>query len=104
MLRANSFAGLGLILGLALAASPCRAVTVSAPYRVKEINPASAWGSAPSQMTAVGDTLFFETDSPQAIWKTDGTAAGTVRVADLHDMSNPIAFEDVLGFSWRSRS
>jgi hypothetical protein len=67
MLRVNYLLAIVLTGMLALPAAPARAVhTVSAPHLVKEINPASVWGSAPSQMTAVGDTLFFETARKQS--------------------------------------
>lgn len=41
--------------------------------------------SQPAQFTRVGDQLFFAATSPQGreLWKTDGTASGTVMVKDL---------------------
>ncbi|MCG6133607.1 MAG: pre-peptidase C-terminal domain-containing protein [Nostoc sp. LLA-1] len=53
------------------------------PSLVKDITPGNN-GFAPTYLTAVGNTLYFVTDSngdfQQELWKTDGTAAGTVRV------------------------
>jgi ELWxxDGT repeat protein len=42
--------------------------------------------SSPGSLTPVGDLLFFTAytyDSGRELWKTDGTAAGTVMVADI---------------------
>lgn len=41
----------------------------------------------PDNLTAAGDTLFFTADNGtagQEVWKSDGTAAGTVLVKDIH--------------------
>ncbi|MFP2913609.1 ELWxxDGT repeat protein, partial [Pyxidicoccus sp. 3LFB2] len=40
----------------------------------------------PSYLFAVGDTLFFQGNTPEGdreLWKSDGTEAGTVRVRDI---------------------
>jgi hypothetical protein len=51
---------------------------------VADINP-GAGGSEPREVTAVGGEVFFLTRTDptagQELWKTDGTSAGTVRVA-----------------------
>jgi len=70
----------------------------AAPFLVKDINPSASMGSYPAHMRAVGDTLFFATQRPYALWKTDGTAAGTVQIADVGQMRNPIEFGDLLAF------
>jgi ELWxxDGT repeat protein len=55
---------------------------------VKDINSGSS-GSHPDQLTAVGNTLYFQaTDGEFAngseLWKSDGTASGTVMVKDIN--------------------
>ena len=55
------------------------------PTRVKDIV-AGAGGSNPELLTAVGNTLYFTaTDEANGreLWKSDGTAAGTVLVRDI---------------------
>jgi ELWxxDGT repeat protein len=52
---------------------------------VRDIASGSA-DSFPRDFTAVGSTIFFTAESPatgRELWKTDGTAAGTVLVADI---------------------
>src|SRR4051794_19986592 len=56
--------------------------------RVKDINTGAnpTLGAPPSQLTAVGSTLFFVADdgvSGAELWKSDGTAAGTTMVKDI---------------------
>ena len=51
---------------------------------VRDINPTT--GSEPDLLTNVNGTLFFVADdgvSGRELWKSDGTTAGTTRVADL---------------------
>jgi len=101
MLRASSMASIGLALATALAASPVHAVMPSAPYLVKEINTDTTIGTNQSHMTAVGDELYFVAGrwwDPRVLWKTDGTAAGTVPVADVDGLRHPIAFRGALVF------
>ena len=51
----------------------------------------------PPQMALVGSTVFFSADGP--LWKTDGTAAGTVQVPySGYSMSQPVAFQGALYF------
>ena len=60
---------------------------MSLPRRVADINPAAFTGSSPGFLVAVGNTLFFrasQTLSDSELWKSDGTSAGTVRVADIN--------------------
>src|SRR6266403_17223 len=67
-----------------------------APYLVKDINPRSCareavWkgpcGSSPDELTEMGGRLFFRAFDPAGgseLWMSDGTEAGTVRVADIN--------------------
>jgi ELWxxDGT repeat protein len=69
---------LGLFLGSAHAAPP-------EPYLVKDIY--QAGDSSPSALTVVNGTLFFAADDVThgvELWKSDGTAAGTVLVKDIN--------------------
>ena len=69
---------------------------------VKDIYPGSS-SSSPQQLTNVGDTLFFTaTDAVngQELWKSDGTAEGTVLVKDIYagtGSSRPMYLTDVGG-------
>jgi ELWxxDGT repeat protein len=49
-------------------------------------------GSAPRQITAVGNRVFFVADDPagEELWVSDGTAGGTVRVGELVPGSDPL--------------
>jgi ELWxxDGT repeat protein len=58
---------------------------MSIPFLVKDINP-GAFNSYPQSLTVVGNTLFFTAyDGVNGfeLWKSDGTAAGTVLVKDI---------------------
>ena len=58
---------------------------MSTPFLVKDIFPGST-GSYPINLLAVGNTLFFHAKdgvNGQELWKSDGTAAGTVLVKDI---------------------
>ena len=55
------------------------------PVLVKDMLPGPG-GSAPAHLTDVNGTLFFTTShaaNGAALWKSDGTAGGTVRIKDL---------------------
>ena len=57
------------------------------PSLVKDINPGSASFRLPASLTNVGGTLFFSADDGthgSELWKSDGTAAGTVLVKDIN--------------------
>jgi ELWxxDGT repeat protein len=52
---------------------------------VKDIVPGPG-SSSPSQLTNVGGTLFFTVAGRSQLWKSDGTAAGTVLVKQLFNI------------------
>ncbi|WP_149979810.1 ELWxxDGT repeat protein, partial [Microcystis aeruginosa] len=59
---------------------------MSIPFLVKDIYPGS-FGPYPSNLTARGNTLFFtayDSVNGEELWRSDGTAAGTVAVADIN--------------------
>ena len=54
-------------------------------YTIKDIDPVGG-GSSPRELTAVNGTLFFSADDGvhgEELWKSDGTAEGTVLVKDI---------------------
>jgi len=58
----------------------------SVPFLVKDIYPGS-FGPYPSNLTDRGNTLFFtayDSVNGEELWRSDGTAAGTVAVADIN--------------------
>ncbi|MFP2903622.1 ELWxxDGT repeat protein [Pyxidicoccus sp. 3LFB2] len=64
------------------------ALELKAPELVRDLRTVatSNLGSAPSNLVAVGNTLFFvahEAGSGRELWKSDGTAAGTQLVRDI---------------------
>jgi len=72
------------------------------PFLVKDINSGSG-GSNPSYLTDINGTLYFQASDPTngtELWKSDGTAAGTVLVKDIYsgsDGSNPYNLTDFNG-------
>ncbi len=63
--------------------------TEAGTVRVKDIRPGftSTFGGTNHFFTAVNDVLFFMADdgvSGKELWKSDGTAAGTVRISDVY--------------------
>jgi ELWxxDGT repeat protein len=60
-------------------------IDLAPPSLVKDIFPGHI-GSQPQSLTAVGNTLYFTANSERygrELWKSDGTAAGTVLVKDI---------------------
>src|SRR5262245_41955278 len=56
------------------------------PHILKDVRP-GAMSSAPFSLTAVNDTLFFSANngvSGHELWKSNGTAPGTVIVKDIN--------------------
>jgi ELWxxDGT repeat protein len=58
---------------------------------VKDITPGPVSTDIAS-LTAVGNTLFFLTDSNKSLWKSSGSAAGTVLVGTLPVSRGPASF------------
>ena len=57
---------------------------------VKDINSGSSSG-LPTYITAVGSTLYFKASdgiNGEELWKSDGTASGTVMVKDINPSGN----------------
>ena len=76
--------------------------TAEGTVLVEDINPGSSYGSPassyPDDLTAVGGTLFFSADDGEhgrELWKSDGTAEGTVLVEDIWAGPN-VSFPDRL--------
>ena len=75
---------------------------------VKDINPLTG-SSNPSNSIAIGTTLYFTANdgvSGVELWKSDGTAAGTVRVKDIRSgtsSSSPDLLTNVSGTLFLSR-
>jgi ELWxxDGT repeat protein len=68
-----------------LAAS--KSLPTGVPQMVRDINGSIATGSDPSNLTAIGNTVYFTADDGihgTELWKSDGTAAGTVMVKDIN--------------------
>ena len=75
------------VLWLITALSSTALASPPQPQLVKDIfTGITAAGSTPSYIRAVGSTVFFTADDGihgSEIWKSDGTAAGTLRLADI---------------------
>lgn len=85
--------------------------TTEGTVLVKDIVPGAASGAAssvaimpigpPVRPLAVGDTLFFAATTPAAgveLWKSDGTADGTVLVRDLNSITLSSAPGELINF------
>lgn len=65
----------------------CYNITTATLTKLKEIDPSTTTGSAPSNFTAFGSLVYFTATSPtkgRELWVTDGTTAGTKMVSDIH--------------------
>src|SRR5437879_1125330 len=62
-----------------------RVVPSQLPHLLKDINP-SPLNSNPAQFTPVGNATYFVANDGHGteLWKSDGTAAGTVLVKDIN--------------------
>jgi ELWxxDGT repeat protein len=82
------------LLTLTLAILSMAGGTVHAQTLLKDLEPGNNVGSGPHQLTLVDGTLYFFTDPSttrrHALWKTDGTEAGTVMVKDSF-ITTPVA-------------
>src|SRR5437763_2852314 len=73
-------------LPLRLEALEDRVVPSQVPQMVLDINP-TLLSSNPTGLMAVGATTYFSADDGahgQELWKSDGTAAGTLMVKDIN--------------------
>ena len=70
---------------------------------VLDINSTIAVGSSPQDLLTIGNTTYFTADDGihgRELWKTDGTAAGTMIVKDINpgkDDSNPTYLTELNG-------
>jgi len=97
-LHVATAAAAAALIVLAVTAPPVGAA--GSPTLVKDINPAGS--SYPSYLTQVGSTLFFAaTDGVHGteLWKSDGTAAGTRMVKDIHRYSRGSDPQDLVNFN-----
>src|SRR5688572_2959725 len=103
--RMNRLALLSMSIALIAAvgiSAPATAAT--GPYRVQDIN--TSGDSRPAWLTPMGNTLFFVAkggNTGRELWKSDGTAAGTVRVKDIRPgsaASNPQYLAVANGLLW----
>src|SRR4051812_32658049 len=74
---------IGLVAALAVAAPALAAPTATL---LKDIRTTGPEGSAPTGLTTVGTTIFFQAQDPThgyELWKSNGTTAGTQLVKDI---------------------
>lgn len=67
--------------------------TTAGTQRVKDINPTAS--ASPQSLTAVGSTLYFFATSNVdglALWKSDGTDAGTTQVKAIPSNADSIQY------------
>ena len=77
------------LLAIVLLCSLLPANAAVGPFLVKDINAVAGGGITPDpeEVVAVGATLFYagrDGTTGKELWKSDGTAAGTMRVADIN--------------------
>ena len=83
----------------------CRTLLSAVPILVKDIIPGFT-GSAPENLTNVNGTLFFaatylvgSTVYGHELWKSDGTAVGTVMVKDIYPGPLPSLIKEMTNFN-----
>lgn len=67
----------------------------SSAWLVTDIS-TGAGSSSPLDIMVAGGSLYFRTQSPEALWKTDGTASGTVEIAGS---DHPFKFTAIKGLT-----
>jgi ELWxxDGT repeat protein len=80
--------------------------TAGGTVQVADIEPLKLEGrfpmsSAPRSLKAVGNILYFSAGNLATgyeLWKTDGTASGTVRVADINMVPRPVGISELSWF------
>ncbi len=77
-----------LVFALTLIVPPALAGPPDDASLVEDINPTVGVGSVPTDLTAVGNTLFFLADNGtngEELWKSDGTPGGAELVKDINE-------------------
>ncbi len=83
MKRSIRMFGVGIMLLSAAWIGPTSAGAATGPYLVRNID--TTGSSDPTELTAVGETLFFSAkggSKGRELWMSDGTESGTRRVKD----------------------
>ena len=81
----------GLIMAFVIISST-NVWAVPQPFLVKDINQVDTTGSSPQSLVEVNGIIYFSANDGihgQELWKSDGTAAGTVLVKDIVPGSDP---------------
>ena len=76
--------------------------------QVKDIRSGSS-SSSPSQLTAVGNTLYFAANdgtNGAELWKSDGTTSGTLMVKDINPgpINGDIYYLTAVGYNFYFRA
>ena len=93
--RKADISGKNRLTRLCLEALEARLLPSLTPHLLKDIDPGPG-GSMPAQFTAVGSTTYFTADDGvhgYQLWKSNGTAAGTVMVKDINPTGNGVYYK-----------